>query len=76
MFVREIYIGSEHGYACRISRAVFGEYEFGGRAKARKAALSHCHAILRQQTADGVPVNASVKERRKLYRKSPSCGQK
>lgn len=68
--IREIWIGTERGYVCRISKRVFGEGEHGSLAAARKSAIAHAHAILRQQAQDGIPAGASMKERRRAYRMS------
>jgi hypothetical protein len=68
--IKEIWIGPERGYVCALTRAVFAEGEHGGREAARRAALHHCYKIIREQTANGVPRRAPVKERRRIYKKS------
>ena len=59
--IREIWIGSERGYQCKISRAFFSK---------RQAALHHANEIIKRQTLDGVPVGEWIKQRRKIYKKS------
>jgi hypothetical protein len=71
MLTKEIWIGDERGYCCRISKTVFGEREYGSREEAKRAAVHHCCTIIKQQTADGVPKGATIKERRRIYHKSP-----
>ena len=69
MLLKEIWIGNERGYCCKISKAIFGENEYG--KNARSKALHHCCSIIEQQTKNGVPKCATIKERRKIYKKSP-----
>ena len=42
MLVKELWRGDEKVFACKISRKLFGEREFGSREAARRAALQVC----------------------------------
>lgn len=70
--IKEIHVGPERAYVCKISKQIFGEREFGSRQAARQASLNHVYSIIRQQTADGIGVGTSVRLRAKLYRKDKS----
>ena len=76
MLVKELWRGDERVFACKISKQVFGEKEFGSREAARRAALRCVCGIIREQRRNGVPANASVRQRRKIYRSSshPASG--
>lgn len=64
--VKEIWVGDELAYCDRISKAIFGEREYGSRDAARKACLHHAYEIIRKS---GLPAGASIRERRAQYRK-------
>ena len=70
MLVKELWRGVEKVFACKISKKLFGEEEFGSREAARRAALRCACGIIREQRRNGVPAAASIRERRKLYRNS------
>jgi hypothetical protein len=67
MLVKELWLGSERAYACKISKQVFSETQCGNREAARRTALHHACQIIRDQTRNGVPGSTSLRERRKLY---------
>ena len=76
MLVKELWRGDEKVFACKISKQMFGEKEFGSREAARRAALKCACGIIQEQRRNGVPANASVRQRRKIYRSSshPASG--
>ena len=69
MLVKELWRGNERVFACKISRKLFGENEFGSREAARQAALHCACEIIKTQTRNGVPAGTSIRQRRKLYQK-------
>jgi hypothetical protein len=73
MLIKELWIGSEKAYACRISKRVFGANEYGGSEAARRAALRFASEIVRQQTRNGVPAGTSIRQRRKIYQTSEAA---
>jgi hypothetical protein len=73
MLTKELWLGSERGYACKISRQVFSEKQCGGREAARRAALRCACEIIRDQRRNGVPASSSVGQRRKLYQTQSRC---
>ena len=70
MLVKELWLGCEKVYACKISKQVFSEEKHGSREAARRAALHCVCEIIRDQTRNGVPARTSVRQRRKLYQTS------
>jgi len=68
MLVKELWLGDERVFACKISRKLFCERQFGSREAARRAALKCACGIIQEQRRNGVPANASVRQRRKVYR--------
>ena len=70
MLVKELWRGDEKVFACKISRKLFGEREFGSREAARRAALRCACGIIQEQRRNGVPAATSIRERRKLYHNS------
>ena len=70
MLVKELWRGVEKVFACKISKKLFGEEEFGSREAARRAALHCACEIVREQTRNGVPAGTSIRQRRKLYQTS------
>ncbi len=67
MLVKELWLGDQRAFACKISRQVFNEEQFGSREAARRAALKCACDIIREQHQNGVPAGASIRQRRKLY---------
>jgi len=77
MLVKELWRGDEKVFACKISKQMFGEKEFGSREAARRAALRCACGIIQEQRRNGVPAGASVRQRRKIYQccsRHPSSG--
>lgn len=70
MLVKELWRGDEKVFACKISRELFGEKQFGTREAARRAALHCACGIIQEQRRNGVPAGTSIRQRRKLYRNS------
>jgi hypothetical protein len=70
MLIKELWLGPEKAYACRISKQAFGADEYGGSEAARRAALHCACEIVREQTRNGVPAGTSIRQRRKLYHTS------
>jgi len=68
MLIRELWRGDEEAFACKISKRIFGEKQFGSREAARRAALHCACEIIRQQLRNGVPAGTSIRQRQKLYR--------
>ena len=72
MLVKELWRGDERVFACKISKQMFGEKQYGNREAARRAALKCACGIIQEQRRNGVPAATSIRERRKLYR---SCSR-
>ncbi len=69
MLVKELWLGDEKAFACKISKQVFGEKEYGSREAARRAALRCVCGIIREQRSNGVPAATPIRQRRKIYQR-------
>jgi hypothetical protein len=81
LLIKEVWVGPEKAYTCKISRQLFGANEYGGSEAARRAALHCACEIIREQTRNGVQAGTSIRQRRRIYQsecesRCPSLGVK
>jgi hypothetical protein len=67
MLVKELWLGNERAYTCKISKRGFAASKYGSGEAARRAALKCVCEIIRDQSKNGVPAGTSIRQRRKLY---------
>ena len=72
MLLRELWLGSERAYACRISKQVFRRKAVRRQRRRRE---QHCTCVRDhpKQTRNSVPAGTSIRQRRKIYHNSEAA---
>ncbi len=69
-YAKLVFYGQGRAFKSLIDLKLFPWEEFDGPRDAERAVNQHVADLLRQQTAEGVPLNADVKARRRAYRRA------
>jgi hypothetical protein len=69
VLLKRIHVGTDQAFVCRISGERFAFADFAGRLGAERAAKSRTDSICSEQTAAGISPRATLRERRRAFRK-------